>query len=458
MTKMNTTRPNILMVITHDLGTHLHCYGNKTVQSPNLDKLAAEGVIFTNYFAAAPECTPSRAGLYTGLYTHQNGLMGLVHRGWEFNPDAKHLAQYLHESGYQTHLFGFQHETHNNPVRLGYDNIHSQQDMKSRSVCPKVCEFLQSDAARSNQPWFVNAGLIDVHRSGQWKKHTEFDPDKIDVPPFLPDNQQVREDLASFHQEIKDMDANVGTVLETLQKQGLSENTIVIFTTDHGMPFPRAKSTLYDPGIRTALIIRGPKSFVSNANCDQQLINLDFCPTILEAANAELPRNIYGRSFLPILTGKEYQPREHIFGCQYYDAFYDPMHFIRTTQCKYIRSFAVTEKDRTGIPAEAFAKHKTGTWIRADDSDVQRSPSWLSIKRQYPPPPQEELYDLQNDPDELNNVAEHPQYQLVLKDMRSRLNSEMQNTQSPMLKGHISPLNSISENMRINEWLNKRLK
>jgi len=437
-------RPNVLLFIPHDLGDHLGCYGHTSVKSPNLDKLADEGVRFTNYFATAPECTPSRAGLYTGLYIHQTGLMGLCHRGWEFKPDAVHLAQHLWRGGYQTYLFGFQHETAGSPARLGYNRIYSQQDISCEAVCGEVVEFLERKAPYEANPWFACAGFSHVHRP--WSEKTSFLPEDIQVPPYLPDNPEVRLDLAQFHQSIADMDMAVGRVLQALHKSRLMENTVVIFTTDHGIPFPRAKSTFYDPGIRTALLIRWPAHIKGGAVYEQLISNLDFCPTMLEICRVQVPQKLEGRSFLPVLEYRNYTVREAVFGALYYDAFYDPMHYVRTRNYKYIRSFAVTPEDAASADPSVIAGHKTGIWIRADDTDVQSSRSWKSMRGPFVPPPREELYDLKADPLEQSNLINDIKYREVFTDLRVRMLQMMERTQSPLLKGHVSPELSRSRN------------
>jgi len=435
------------MFITHDQGDHLACYGHKTVKSPNLDRLADEGVRFTNHFAAAPECTPSRAGLYNGLYTHQTGLMGLTHRGWEYNAGTEPLAMKLHKGGYHTHLFGLQHETGNNPSKLGYNNTCSQLDLKSPSVCRSFVDFLETVVGRQLQPFFASVGFSDVHRS--WTKESSFKPEDIEVPAYLPDNPDVRRDLAYFHQAIEDMDHAVGWVLKVLDESPLADNTLVIFTTDHGIPFPRAKSTFYDPGIRTILIMRWPKGFKGGRTYDQLISNLDYCPTILEACGVEIPDGLEGRSFLPLLQGREYKQRDEVFGAFYYDSFYDPMYYVRTNRYKYIRSFAVTPQDSKGADRELLAKHETGNWIRGDDSDVQQSLSWSSIKKKYPMPEPEELYDLKVDPLEQNNLLADPNYADVLDGLRGTMRAMMKRTDSPLLTGHVSPELSTSRNKYI---------
>jgi len=441
------TRPNVLMFIPHDLGDYLHCYGHSDVKSPNLDRLAGEGVRLSEHFAAAPECTPSRAGLYTGLYTHQNGLMGLTGFGWEYNRQAVHLAKRFWNAGYDTHLFGHQHETGMNPSRLGYNDIHAQLSGRHRSdeVCPSVVDFVNNVASQSEKPWFACVGFqADVHRP--WQEETTFSPEQVNVPPFLPDNPDVRRDLAIFYQAIENMDTNIGRVLAALDASPLAENTIVVFTVDHGAPFPRAKSTYYDPGIHVPMIMRWPGHLPAGAVYDQLISNLDYFPTILDACGIDLPAGLVGRSYLPLLLGKPYQQRQEVCGALFFDACYDPMHYVRTDRYKYIKSFAVRPEDIEGLEPDVVTDHKTGNWIRADDWDVQSSLSWKSMKGPFLRPPPEELYDLAADPNEQNNLIDDPDYTEVLTDMRARLDVMMKETNSPLLTGHVDPGLSSSRN------------
>jgi N-sulfoglucosamine sulfohydrolase len=438
-------RPNVLMFMLHDLGDHLGCYGHQTVESPNVDGLAESGVRLSSYFTAAPECTPSRAGMYTGQFTHQNGLMGLCHRGWEFNTDARHLAQFLAEGGYETHLFGMQHETSQGPERLGYQHAHSQDDKSAGPVCRAAINFLEGEGAKRG-PWFANVGFFDVHRA--WNEDTDIDPDAIEVPPYLPDNSEVRRDLTHFHQNIKDTDEAIGGVLVAIANSEFADNTVVIFTTDHGCPFPRAKSTYYDPGIRIPLVMYWPGHIDGGQVHDAMLSNLDFMPTILDICGCNIPDSLEGKTFLPVLEGKDTEGHEAVFGALYYDAFYDPMHYVRTRTHKYIRSFAVTPEDAEGANPEVLAEHKTGTWIRADDSDVQRSLAWQSMLGDYDKPPPEELYDLDADPLEQNNLAEEKSDKVVLKEMRGLMKEMMVRSNSPLLDGHVSPDLSRTRNQR----------
>jgi len=440
-------RPNVLMFIPHDLGEHLHCYGHASVKSPNLDRLAGEGVRFSNFFTASPECTPSRAGLYTGQYMHQNGLMGLCHRGWEFSPDAVHLAQYLRDAGYHTCLFGTQHETGGSPERLGYQKAFAPRPVRSCfDICDAAAQWIDREAPNVPGPWFACVGFQDTHRP--WRPAKDFGPDDVEVPPYLPDAPEVRADLAELHQSILDMDTAIGGVLEALGRGPAADNTIVAYTADHGIPFPRAKATFFDPGIHVPLIVRRPGEAQSGRVCDELISNLDYTPTILEMCGVDVPEELEGRSFLSLMNGDAYEESEAVFGTLYYDAFYDPIHTVRTRTHKYVRSYGVTPEDAAGADPEVLAKHEPGSWIRADDSDVQRSPTWEVIRRDgpFPKPPPEELYDLVADPLERKNVVDDPAYADTLAGLRARLREMMERTNSPLLTGHVSPDLSSTRN------------
>jgi N-sulfoglucosamine sulfohydrolase len=449
--KTSPRKPNVLIFIPHDLGDRLGCYGYRSVKSPNIDKLASRGVRFTNYFTAAPECTPSRAGMFTGLYTHQNGLMGLTHRGWEFNPGVEHLAKRFWRGGYQTCLFGWQHEIWGMASELGYNHQFDQRSMneayETAPICESVARFVQSPEASGERPWFACVGFQDVHRP--WKAETSFSPDEVEVPPYLPDDPAVRKDFAQFHGCIAGMDAAVGKALDALERSPAAENTIVIFTTDHGIPFPGAKSTYYDPGIKIPLIVRWPGHTKEAQVRDQLLSNLDFFPTLLDACGLPIPDGLEGRSFRPLLEGGPCDERQEVFGALYYDSLYDPMHMVRTRRYKYIRSFAVTPQDARNCDPATLAKHVGGRWIRADDGDVQNSLTWEFMKAAgpYSMPPPEELYDLQTDPLEQHNLAADPAHASVLADLRARLQEMMKRTKSPLLSGQVLPTLSRTRNL-----------
>jgi arylsulfatase A-like enzyme len=237
MAQRKSTRPNILFIICHDLGTQLGCYGDPSLRTVHLDRLAKAGVRFDNYFCSTPLCSPSRASILTGRYPHSNGVNGLTHRGFSLNSDERCLPELLAEAGYDTLLFGFQHEA-SDPHRLGYGWVSERREPpRCALLTPKVTEFLRTRAgSQGKAPFFAMVGFSEVHRDFKQEFYQPDDPAKVFLPPYLPDTPEVREDFADFHGLIHAADASVGDLLRTLAESGLAESTWVIFTTDHGIP------------------------------------------------------------------------------------------------------------------------------------------------------------------------------------------------------------------------------
>ena len=403
------SRPNIVELIWHDLGDWLSCCGRPDVPSPNLQRLADEGVVFANNFCTAPQCSPSRASIKTGRYPQSNGMMGLTHRGWSYSAGERDLPELLRDAGYRTFLFGHQHER-SAVEDLTYDE-HWLESTRALDVAPRVVEFLRSRAAECS-PFFASIGFTDVHRNFG----TRYDPampDELTVPGFLPDVPMVRRDMATFYECIRRSDEGVGMVLDALREAGLEEGTLVYFTTDHGPEFPRAKMTLYDPGLRTAFIEPGTR-------VDDLVSNVDLLPSLLEAISVAVPENVQGRSFWPRLTGGEYAPRDAIFGeMTWHGGEYDPMRCIRTGRHKYIRNF---------IPG--WPPQMGGGYTQRYGEDF--------IQEHYGMPrPAEELYDLEADRWELDDLAGRPECEAVRASLASRIEVWMKEAGDPLLDGHV---------------------
>ena len=443
-------QPNVLMFIPHDLGDYLNCYDHSDIVSPNLDRMAEDGVKFTSYFAVAPECTASRSSMLMGTYTHQNGLEGLAGMGWELHEPEKHLASRLRDNGYETCLFGLQHETSGPSEKLGYMNCFTESK-KVGDVCDAVNNFLQQRKDQDT-PWFIHAGFTDVHRP--WPETTTFKPEDVILPSYLPDLPEVRRDYTLFYQNIMEMDAAVGRVIDELDRLGLRDDTLIVFTTDHGSPFPRAKATFYDPGIRIPLIMSHP-SLGSGKTISALCSNLDYSPTIMDFCKKQVPSDIEGISMMPLLTGERESLRTEVFGAMYYDVSYDPMYYVRTEEFKYIRSFGVDKDEAAGADPRVLAAFKAGQWIRFDDYDVMTSLTWKAMEHPCLLPPKEELYDLKSDPLELNNLAADLDYAEVLEEMRDLLGKMLHDTNSPLPEKHIQPPQAqVDASKRYGEMLN----
>ena len=415
---MGKNRPNILFIITHDTGRHLGCYG-RGAPSPNLDKLAEEGVKFTQAFCTAPQCSPSRASVLTGLMPHRHGLIGLAHRGFRLRNNVPLLPKLLSQAGYSTHLFGLQHETAWDRVgELGYQYVHRPDGLSCLKVTPLLLDFLSKEPP---QPFFTSVGFTETHRPFPKLEQT---PPQVKVPPFLPDEPDVRHDVAELNEAVRRVDESVGQIVEALKKHHLWDNTLLIFTTDHGIAFPGAKATLFDLGIEIALIMHGPDEFNGGKVIDAMVSNADLMPTLCEVAGVEPPTDIDGKSLIPLVRGEVAKLHERIFVELTYHAAYDPMRGARTERFKYIRSFA----DRPLWLPPNVDNGLTKEWFRQHRPEAFQTPR-----------PKEMLFDLHADPLERCNLADDPAYAGVLAKIRQWVEEWMAATDDPLRHGHVPP-------------------
>ncbi|MFH1719980.1 MAG: sulfatase, partial [Planctomycetota bacterium] len=330
---------NVLMITCHDLGRHIGCYGVETVRTDNLDSLAKKGIRFRNYFATDCVCSPSRGSIFTGRYPQANGLMGLTHEpwGWSFKKGEKHLAEILSKAGYETILVGLQHVTSGDPRSLGYQRVLSE-DHKPDETVKAAREMLQK-AEKGGRPFFLKVGFFEVHRPFTADPDTE---KGVFIPHYLKDTPEIREDLAKFQGTIRFFDKCVGEILDALENSRVAENTLVVFTSDHGIPYPGAKWCLYDPGLETPLIMYCPGTAIEGGKTFEQLMsNVDFLPTLLDILGVDIPRNVQGHSFKEVIGGARTEsPRDAVFAQRISHALRDnTSRTIRTMRYKLIRYF-----------------------------------------------------------------------------------------------------------------------
>src|SRR5690349_8786296 len=376
-------KSNVLIVHWHDLGRHLGAYGHTDVQSPRLDQLAAEGILLTRAHATAPLCSPSRGSLFTGRYPQSNGLMGLAHHGWEYRAGVRTLSHILSESGWYTALFGMQHET-SYPAKLGYDEF---------DVSNSYCEYVVEHASHwltdaPPQLFLLTAGFFETHRPYPRDRYNPADADDVVVPDYLPDADEVREDLAEFYGAISVADAAVGRLLDTLDQMGLAESTWVVFVTDHGPALPRAKSTLYDAGTGIALIVRPPRTASIEAQTYDELFSgVDLLPTVLELLGVDIPADIEGLSHAHSLHTLPTTPvRTEVYTTKTYHDSFDPIRAIRTKEYSYIENYAT--RPLLDLP-----------WDIAESAPGRVMEPLIQSER-----PARELYDLVEDPTETHNL------------------------------------------------------
>ena len=406
-------KPDIFMIITHDTGRYFGAYGRKTV-TPNFDDLAKESLVFKNFFAVGPFCSINRASLQTGTYPHFNGVMGLVNPRliWTLKPGIKNWSAYLKEAGYETYLFGFQHET-KTPSNY-YDHVVPFQGDHAQDVLPAVADFVSKKDP--SKPVYVNAGTFETHRpfydpyyekSKVWRRTS---PDEVDVPPYLPDTDMVRYDLAGLWSSVNYFDFYLGQLIKTLDEK--ERDYLLFVTVDHGIPFPRAKSTLYDAGLETALLIKGSR--VRTGVSDELLSSVDLLPTLLDFLSLPIPEEVQGKSFSPLLTGSG-KGDEYIIAQKNWHDDYDPIRAIRTRDYKLI--WNMEERPLLSMPLDILESESAQAM---QDDFLRHRPTF-------------ELYDLRKDPFELNNLADAPAYQGIRQELFSKLIKAMKDLNDPFI-------------------------
>ncbi|SDT31836.1 sulfatase family protein [Microlunatus soli] len=408
-----TSRPNIVYLHSHDTGRYVAPYGH-AMPTPNIQRLAEQGTLFRRAFSAAPTCSPSRAALFTGSHPHQNGMLGLTHRGFELNDGTQHLVGLLGGAGYRTVLAGLQHIS-TDVDRIGYDEVSTVQSHRVEHVAPAAVDFVDRGLS---EPFFLDVGFFETHRP--FPAPDGENPDFLAPPVPLPDTSEVRTDMAGYRRSVRTLDEGIGAVLDALEANGLSERTLVICTTDHGIAFPQMKCNLTDAGIGVMLIMRGPGGFTGGGVVDAMVSQIDLLPTVCDLAGIEPPVGLAGHPLGPLVRGETDGVHDEIFAEVSYHAAYEPQRCVRTDRWKYIRRF----------------DHRASRVYPNCDA----GPSKALLEKEgwdQQPRPDEMLYDLVFDPNETNNVIDEPYAAAQATDLRARLDRWMQDTADPLLHGPV---------------------
>jgi len=419
-----TNRPNILYIHSHDTGRYIQPYGH-AVPAPNIQHLAEDGVLFRQAFSVAPTCSPSRAGLLTGQCAHSAGMIGLAHRGFSLNDYDQHIIHTLRQVDYRSTLIGVQHVA-KEASTIGYDQVVELESRRVRHVAPAAVDFL---GGAPQEPFFLSVGFVETHR--EYHTPGPREDQRYSLPPApLPDTPETREDMATYKASARVLDEGMGAVFDALEAARLSENTLVICTTDHGIAFPGIKCNLTDHGIGVMLIIRGPEGFKGGRVIDAMVSQIDIFPTICELLEIEPPKWLQGESLMPLVRGQVREINDEVFADVTYHAAYEPQRCVRTKRWKYIRRF----EDR-----------QTPVLPNCDDSlskDVWLEHGWQD--RRVDP---EQLYDLVFDPNETNNLVGAPDASFILQEMRERLGNWMKRTDDPLLRGRVG----VPKSARVND-------
>jgi N-sulfoglucosamine sulfohydrolase len=425
---------NVVLLVADDLGMQVGCYGDAAAKTPNIDKLAASGTRFTHGFASVSSCSPSRASLLTGMPTHQSGQYGLAHAEHNFYTfrKVKGLPALLGPAGYRTGVIA---KLHVQPKEVYPFDVEVPGNGRNVALIAEQARKFIADAGE--KPFFLLVGFTDPHRAGKGFANEQkyppsvpavkFDPKSLPVPYHLPDQPEVRADLADYYQSVARLDHGVGLVMKVLDETKQLDNTLVIFLSDNGMPFPGAKTTLYDAGVHLPLIVRKP-GHKTGVVCSAMASWTDIAPTILDWAGVKKPAEVTGRSLLPVLEQERADGWDVVYGShQFHEiTMYYPIRMVRTRTHKYLLNLAHPLEyphagDLWGSP----------TWqgiLKRNDTMMGLRPVKAFLHR-----PKEELYDLTSDPHELKNLAGDPAHAQVLDDLRARLAAWRKQTADPWL-------------------------
>ena len=419
-------RPNILWLIAEDFGPHLGCYGTKEVFSPNLDRLAGEGVRYTRFFTTAPVCSPSRSAFMTGMYQTTIGAHNhRSHRddGFALPPGVRVLTDRLRDAGY------FTANVREFPAPIGFRGVGKTDWNFTYTNAARGNKPFDSDRwaeLKTNQPFFAQVNFAETHRA--FKAPKKADPAKVELPPYYPDHPVTHADWAEYLDSATELDRKVGVLLRQLDKDGLASNTVVIFFGDNGAAHVRAKQFCYESGLLVPLIIRWPKNFPVPKNFTPGTVNpqlleaIDLAPTMMEIAEAA-PATMQGRTFLGEHAGP---PKQFVFGARdRCDETVFRFRTVRDERFRYIRNFT---PERPFLQANLYKEKQYPVWSLIKELSVQGKLTPAQAVLAAPTMPPEELYDLVTDPHETNNLARSLSHQPTVLRLRAVLDKWIEDT------------------------------
>ena len=361
--------------------------------------------------------------------------MGLTNRGWDLPEKNLTLPKYLKQHGYSTHLIGLQH-VHKEAKQIGYDTVSSRFDAPffAEKVSKRFAKYLRLvNKGQIPQPFYFDVGFFEAHRPFFNGFFQHLPAKEFILPPYLIAEAGTKKEINIFAKKVSAVDKAVGKIMELVENSNLKNNTIIIFTTDHGWAFPRAKGTLYDAGLRTCFLMYWPEHIEGGKTYSELISNIDLFPTIAEIIGKPLPeeiqKEIQGQNFFPLISklapSCNFRPREEIYAeMTFHDQGYNPMRAVRTKKWKYIHNFTDCNGTQFQIPR-----------------DFINAPSGKAYKNAHPeyftPRLTEELYNLEEDPNEFKNLALDAKYANILQELRQKVHAHMDRIRDPLLQGKI---------------------
>jgi N-sulfoglucosamine sulfohydrolase len=417
----NTKQRNVLLLIADDLGCCMPSHGDRNAVMPNIERLASEGVRFSNAYCTSPSCSASRSVVLSGRYNHATGRYGHAHAEHHFSylSDVEPFPKTLKRNGYATGYIAKLHVAPEERFDWDLSDPIATRDVWAMSVSAR--KFIQQAGSK---PWYLHCGFHDPHRAGKGFANKAYphvnrlrlDPEKIVVPSYLPDNPETRAELVEYYEACNRFDQGVGMMLTVLHESGQADNTLVIVMSDHGPPFPNAKTNCYDAGLHVPLIVRRPE-LQGRGLVNEALTNwTDIAPSVLEWTGVSPRQEMHGRSWIPVLGEKSPSDWDHVsFSHTFHEVIdYYPVRGIRTREFKYLHNL---------FPGLEYP-HATDLWASATWQSMRRQGKIANLGKRpvlsYLHREREELYDLREDPDEVHNLAADPKFQSTLDQLRSQ--------------------------------------
>jgi N-sulfoglucosamine sulfohydrolase len=406
------TAPNIIFIIADDVSwDDIGAYGNTKIKTPNLDKLAKDGIKFTNMYLTASSCSPSRTSILTGRYPHNTGAAELH---THLPAHLKFFPELLKQKGYFSALVGKWHE--GPATKRAYDTLLVDRSANGEGAEAQWVNLLKSRP--KNKPFFFWLAPLDAHRPWSTKTvgHSHNPDTEIIVPPTLVDTKETRLDLAAYYNEISNLDHYLGLLQKELDRQGIADNTLIIFTADNGRPFPGSKTRLYDAGVKTPFLAKWPKGIKAGQTCQSLVSSIDIAPTLLELGGTKTPETVQGNSFASLFKTPDKAFRKYVFAEHNWHDYAAYERSVRTRDFLYVINKR-TDFDNGGPidanqspSAKALKTAKANGKLTALQKDIFLKPR-----------PAEEFFDNFKDPLQSQNEIQNKAYAAPLAELRSVL-------------------------------------
>ena len=436
-------RPNVLLIVSEDNGPELACYGDPYARTPNLDRLASEGVRFENAFVPYSVCSPSRAAFLTGLYPHQNGQIGLAtHKFAMYQNDTPNIATWLKAAGYRTGLIGKLHVNPESAFPFDYRAIPAANFQRKQSVTEYAAAASKFFDEAKGKPFFLSVNFPDAHlpflRQANGLPSHPLGADDVQPMPWVGvDSPRLREQVANYYNCLERLDTGVGLLLNRLADAGHRDDTIVIYFGDHGAQFPRGKGTVYEGGLRVPLIVRWPGQAKAAAVRRELVSTVDLVPTILAAAAINVPGELPGRPLQPLLRDKASVIwRKYSYGLTTgsFPRACFVQHSIRDQRFKLISS---PRPESENLDAGTYLDEQHQHFVVSGATAQEQAAAPPHVQQafaRWSRPPRYELYDLQSDPHEWKNLADLPQYSATLSRLTVALGDWQRQTRDPFVE------------------------